>query len=51
MRNFSHGTLYPDVIESGAAKLTARSRRRQRRRLLEELAFDLVEPLKDLFAG
>lgn len=48
----AQGTLYPDVIESGAAKDGPAATIKTHHNvggLPEELGFDLVEPLKDLF--
>ena len=43
------GTLYPDVIESGAGAAANIKSHHNVGGLPEDLAFDLVEPLRDLF--
>ena len=51
-RFLAQGTLYPDVIESGAAKDGPAATIKLHHNvggLPEELGFDLVEPLRDLF--
>ena len=51
-RFLAQGTLYPDVIESGAARHSVAATIKTHHNvggLPEELGFELVEPLRDLF--
>jgi GMP synthase (glutamine-hydrolysing) len=49
LRYLVQGTLYPDVIESGSGHAANIKSHHNVGGLPEDLAFDLVEPLRDLF--